>query len=132
MDDAVLAGLYGLRETPPTWLELLAALAIGLLLAGMISAAAYLFQGVTRPAMLDKRLEKIRLLPMPQRAIALASILKELTDAKVAGDVPWPERAAEAFGLEASQVEALADIYRSGPPLDAVALERAIRVAGRS
>lgn len=131
MDEAVLSGLHGLRETPPGIAEVLAAFALGLLIASAVSIGASMFRSTSARPDLAGRLAHLRTFPEQDRAIALAGMLKELTDRKVAGDAPWPERAASSFGLGETTVVRLGQLYETGPALDSEALERAIRIAER-
>lgn len=131
MDEAVLSGLYGLRETPPGWSELIAAFALGLLIASAFGLAAFMFRSASRSPDIADRLVHLRALPEQERTIALAGILKDLTDRKVGGDAPWPERAASGFGLGEETAMRLGRLYQAGPSPDPEALERAILTAGR-
>lgn len=131
MDDAILSGLYGLRETPPGWPEIIAAIALGLLIAGFVGWIASMFRNPVRRWDIANKLAPLEILSEQDRGLALAGMLKELTDRKATGSAPWPERAATAFSLDPEIVGQLSNLYHPSQVLDSAALERAVLKAGR-
>lgn len=126
MPDPALGGLYGLRDLPLGWAELIAAVALGLLLAGLLALSATLFRKRSGPPPLARQIIAARRLAPDGRAIVLTGLLRDLTNQTAPGPAPWPERAARHFGLDADTATALADLYRPGNGPDPDALERTL------
>lgn len=131
-DDAnILAGLYGLRQVPPGWVDLVTALALGLLLAALIALALRAFRRRARSNHSDL-IEAYRTLPEPQRITALAALLRDLTNRDAPGPGRWTRRAVDRLGIDPGLVAALDEtLYRPGPSVTPERLETAIAVAAR-
>ncbi|MEM7744771.1 MAG: hypothetical protein AAF409_13775 [Pseudomonadota bacterium] len=128
----LLQGLTDLRLPEPGAAELVLALGLGLALAGVIGGLTQVFR--QRPAQVPfaTRIEETRTLAPPHRTVALAVLLRELTDRTAPGPQPWTERAATTFGLDHAVRAALAEgLYRPGFALDPEALEDSVRRAAR-
>lgn len=130
MPDPALQGLYGLRPPSPGWDDVLAALAIGLILAGLIGVLALAFRKRPRPPTMHQAITRARALPSADRSLVLAGLLRELTDRRVPGPAPWGERAVK-LGLDRDSAARLGQLYRPGPAPDPDALERVLLAAGR-
>lgn len=127
-----LSGLYGLREAAPGLIDLLAALALGLLLAGLIGGMPGLLRAAQKGDGLAVQLSATRALPAPDRVAALAGILRDLTDRTSPGEQDWVDRAALAFSLDREMLGRVkAGLYTPGSATDAdpEALERAVACA---
>lgn len=130
MDDAVLNGLYGLRTAPIGWAELLAATALGGLLAILIAAALIQLRRPKGTAAQD-RIVEARQLPTQARAMVLIGLLREMTDQQAPGDAPWPDRARDHFGLDNDLATRLSSLYQPGTCPDPERLEQALLAAER-
>lgn len=132
MDEEILAGLHDLRMIPIDGFEIVAAVALGLLIAGTLGIVFLMFRKAPKPDALESRIALARKLPDAQRTLALAGLLKDLTDQKTPGAAPWPERAERAFDLDARCVNLLKQLYEPGALPDPDAIERAVLNAERS
>lgn len=130
MPDPALEGLYGLKTHAFGLAEMMAALALGVLLATLIGAVVQLFR--RRSVAVGDSLDAISDLSDDARAVVLARLLREETERLAPGDRPWPERAAERFPLDDATVRQLSDLYRPGARLDPDPLYRALKSLGRS
>lgn len=114
-DGDILAGLFGLREAPVGAAEVLVAFAVGLVIAGLIGMAVSLFRVRARAQTWADRIAGAQALPDGEQSLALAVLLREMTDKAAPGQTRWTERAADRFGFEPEEVEALTNaLYQPG------------------
>ena len=136
MDNAdILDTLHGLRvDSVATLPDVTAAFALGLMLAAL---GGYLLRllGPHSPRLRDRalaRLDATRALPPRERMLALAHLLRDVTDA-VAPEVDgrnWLDRAQRRFDLPPEALAGLgAALYRPGDAPDPVPLENALKQA---
>lgn len=130
MPDPALEGLYGLKTYAFGWTELIAALALGVLLAILIGVIVHVFRRRSVPDM--NRLAAVSDLPDDARAVVLAGLLREETERLAPGDRPWTDRAAERFRLDDATVRQLSDLYRPGARLDPEPLYQALKSLERT
>lgn len=128
-DDAeILAGLSGLRDGAPGGAELITAIALGVLLAGLIGLGARVFQTRHRPVSLDEAIRSASTLPKPDRSVAFMSLMQSLTNRIAPGPEPWLTRARAQFGAEVAPFEAAGPaLYRPDTAIDPAPLEHALR-----
>lgn len=126
-----LIGLHGLRTLDPTLADGLGALALGLLIAATVFGLWGLRPRVkARSAGPAARLQAARALPPDERIVALAGLLRDLTDRHAPGPDPWTARAVRHFHLPADSFAVLGPaLYRRGAPLSAQTLDRAAEMA---
>ncbi|MEO1492188.1 MAG: hypothetical protein AAFV19_08555 [Pseudomonadota bacterium] len=134
-DADILAGLYGLREVPPSILDVIAALALGLVLAGLIGMGLSAFRGRSRRQRWQDRLAMTHSLPEPEKTLHLAMLLRDATEQTSPGSGRWTERAARRFEFDAAEISSLSEaLYRPGETTSdrlSVMAERAVRTVGR-
>lgn len=128
MPDPALQGLYAVRLAPYAWADVLAALVMGLCFALLIGGVLSIFRA-RRVSAIDQDIAAARRLPAEARAIVLARVLKEATERNAPGAAPWPDRAAQHFGLDTETTQALMDLYTPGAALPPEPLERALSAA---
>lgn len=129
-----LAGLYGLRETAPGLLDLIAALGIGLLLAGIVGGLLGKFRARPGHFQLAERIAATRDLAPPDRTAALAAILRDVTDRAAPGADHWTARARAKFDLDGEMMASVkASLYAPRPLPEPEMLEQAvIKAASRT
>lgn len=132
-DAEILAGLHGLRESPPGLPDLLAALALGLLLAALLGLVLRVFRSHPETPSIEARISGLREMPREDRTAALMRLLQAETDRMAPGPEPWLERARTAFGKDVHVFETVAPaIYQPETSLDPDPLEQALlRIAHR-
>ena len=132
-DAEVLAGLHGLRESPPDLPDLLAALALGLLLAVVIGLVLRGCRARPKATSLETKVSRLREMPREDRTVALMRLMQVLTDRMAPGPEPWLERARLAFGRDVQVFETIGPaLYPPGKVLDPDPLEQALlRIAQR-
>ena len=124
----ILNGLYGLRTSAPGWADLLAALGLGLLIAGLTGTISGAFR---RPrhaeTTIATKLAQAMALPRAERVLALASILRGLTERHAPGTAPWTERASAHFNIDPVLLRDLSRaLYRPDATLDTEPIERVL------
>lgn len=128
----ILGGLYGLREAAPGGADLLAALGLGLLIAGLIGAGLGAFRTRSRKDGVAHRVASTRDMSPPDRIAALANLLRTLTEATEPGPSDWTDRAVSQFGLDPVLLQGLrASLYTPTSSTDPEALEAAVLQAAR-
>ena len=124
MTDPALSGLYGLRPDAVHWSDTVAALSIGLAVAGLIGFLLLVSRSKRPGHRLVRRITAARVLPDADRAMVLCGFLREITDRRAPGDAAWQDRAVDTFGLDVVLAGPLKDLYRPGPGPDPDLLER--------
>lgn len=125
----LLLGLHGLRTDGPGISEIVLACALGLLLAMIVGAT---LRTITRRASTNSnsqraRVAAVRAMPDAEKVVALANILRDLTERRAPGPEPWLVRAERAFRLPADIHSALEDsLYLPGGGPAPDALERLV------
>lgn len=131
-DAEILAGLYGLRATAPDWTAMIAAFAVGLLVAGLLALLLQSFRKPPARMNIAEQIAGIRAIPDPQRIAAMSALLKELTDLAAPGETHWVDRAIAHFGLDERLMGSIGDaLYRPDAIVEPADLEAALRRAAR-